>query len=135
MADARALRDLAQEVERLSKEGDFDVECRILTTLYPQVEVMHGIALWTEGALGGTRIRVDSYTRSIDAAAALMPAGLAIKVERDPSVPSAPWRVQATRVDRPPHYVVNGHARTEALARTAAGLRAIAADLGGETDG
>lgn len=67
MADARALRDLAQEVERLSKEGDFDVECRILTTLYPQVEVMHGIALWTEGALGGTRIRVDSYTRSIDA--------------------------------------------------------------------
>lgn len=125
MADARVLRDLAEEVERLPKEGSFDVECRILTTLYSQVEVMHGVATWTEGDCGGTRIRIDNYTRSIDAAADLMPAGWSpeiVKVQR---------RCRAMGIPCPGGVSVVGFGATEALARTACALRALAADLEG----
>lgn len=117
MADARALRDLAEEVEGLGGP-DREVEKRIWRALNPH-------------AYGFSANQAVAHTGSIDAAADLMPAGVAITIAHDPAVPGSPWRVQAVRVDRAPHYVVNGHAATEALARTACALRAIAADLEG----
>lgn len=132
--DGEMMRALADEVEGSDALGAHDLDLRIVAATQA-VEIRDGLPWWIGGgALSGQVVRTPHYARSVDDAAALMPAGVAIKIEHDPSVPGAPWQVQAVRVDRPPHYVVNGHARTEALARTAAGLRAIAADLGAETD-
>lgn len=120
---AEALRALADEVEGLPTQGNFDVECRILTTLFPEIDVTHGVATWTSGGSAGTRISIPAYTRSIDAAAALMPDGWS------PEIIKVQHRWRAMGIPSPGGIAVVGFGATEPLARTACALRAIAADI------
>ena len=120
---AETLRALADEVEGLPMQGNFDVECRILTTLFPEIDVTHGVATWTSGGSAGTRISIPAYTRSIDAAAALMPAGWFVDIE----IGAGRGLVEA---DAPgDRYAFCDVPGPEAIMRTACALRAIAADI------
>lgn len=132
MADAQVLRELADEVESLSKEGSFDVECRILTALYPQVHVAGGVALWIDEDRPAVRVRIRSCTRSIDDAADLMPEGWFASVRQTLDGVWSTWARRAVPLGMQPEPP-RGCARTEALARTACALRALAADLEGKT--
>lgn len=116
MADAQVLRDLALTVEGLNG-GSVAVDADIRG------------ALRSYGPLVGLSV---CPTHRLDDAAALMPEGWFIRVEKNshnwwhcfarPRAYSEPWAHGST-------------AATEALARTACALVVIAADLEGKTDG
>lgn len=110
MADAQALRDLAQEVEGLDGPSR-ETEKRIWRALNPH-------------AYGFSANQAEAYTGSIDAAAGLMPERWSPEIVHRGNL----WRVWG----RPSSGIcVFGHGTTEAVARTACALRAIAADLEG----
>ena len=114
MADARVLRDLAEEVERLDGPNR-ETEKRIWRALNPH-------------AYGFSANQAEAYTGSIDAAAKLMPAGLFTTASR---MLDGGWNIHARRplplLEQP--EVPRAVAATEPLARTACALRALAADL------
>lgn len=118
MADARVLRDLAEEVERLDGPNR-ETEKRIWRALNPHA---YGFAVNQAGA----------YTGSIDAAAGLMPDGWFVKVMKN----NHNWWVCVAKSRA--YNEAWGYdtiAATEALARTACALRALAADLEGADAG
>lgn len=124
-ADPTALRLLAEEVEKLTG---------------PSREVALRIHQAMEWLRSGVRPAMpadeDIYgehphvTRSIDAAAALMPDGWRDGVERCPFSGSRQRRWEAV-ADRGEFPMIVAAAATEPLARTACALRAIAAEMEG----
>ena len=128
VGDARVLRELAEEVERLSKEGSFDVECRIIPALFPEINVTAGVATWMSKWTPGTRVKIPSYTRSIDAAMAMKPKRWRLANLREEPTEIGGWHAAGHRPS-PGVAVESGTARTAALAIAALWLRALAADL------
>ncbi|MBK8246247.1 MAG: hypothetical protein IPK85_02390 [Gemmatimonadetes bacterium] len=111
MADARVLRDLAQEVERLDAPCD-DMDARIGRAI--------GLDIRPKGDWSGA----PHFTAALDAAAGLMPERWCPEIVHRGNL----WRVWG----RPSSGIcVFGHGTTEAVARTACALRALAADLEG----
>lgn len=137
-ADPTALRLLAEEVEKLTGRGSFDIECRIVGALYP-VRIDGASAIWTEDGMAGTRSRIPAYTRSIDDAAALMPAGWWVDIEAPSDdvpdrglVEARRWQDVGDNGERHELYEFCDVPSTEAIMRTACALRAIAAEREGK---
>lgn len=139
MTDAETLRALADEVEGLGgadEEMDARVTAAIGALLDPYPAAVQGVVRYeaklhrkkwiVARALNGTPItdfRVRQCTSSIDAAAALMPAGWL------PEIVKVHHRWRAMGIPSPGGIAVVGFGATEPLARTACALRAIAADI------
>ncbi len=127
MADAQALRELADEVEGLpgpSRQTDPRIERAVHGSVPLHWAARGGVI--TDG-LDDRNDFIARYTGSIDDAAKLMPPGWSGKVEFSAQrVVAHAWHAE--------HRGVRVEARTEPLARTACALRALAADLEGKTD-
>lgn len=133
MADARILRDLAEEVERLEMPIRA-INLRIWRACAPgdaeraywnqRPMISKGTPDDEAAAIAWGRVTPPEYTRSIDAAAKLLPGRWSpeiVKVQHR-------WRARGI----PPGGIsVVGFGATEPLARTACALRALAADLEG----
>ena len=141
MADARVLRDLAEEVEGLSGPSD-EMDARITAALCPMIDryqqLVSGAVVYeatffrrewvVSRTLDGDRLHnfpVRLYTGSIDAAAKLLPG------RWSPEIVKVHHRWRAMGVPSPGAVSVVGFGATEALARTACALRALAVDLEG----
>lgn len=128
MTTPEDLRQLAEEVEKLegpSRKMDARVHAIALVVVHGAPADRHDeIAGATRRALADWREKdIPIYTSSLDAAASLMPKGWHVHVG-GPS-DSGRWGVSAGRMTRP-YLLCNTYAGTEALARTAAALRARA---------
>jgi hypothetical protein len=116
MADARVLRDLAEEVEGLDGPNR-ETEKRIWRALNPH-------------AYGFSANQAEAYTGSVDAAMTMKPPRwrLANFQEEPPEIGG--WRATGHRAS--PGVAIEGAAaKTASLTVTALWLRALAADLEG----
>ena len=115
MDDARVLRELAEEVERLSGPCE-GMDARICNAVGVPCDEWPPI--------------IPSYTRSIDAAMAMKPKRWRLANLREEPTEIGGWHAAGHRPS-PGVAVESGTARTAALAIAALWLRALAADLEG----
>ena len=119
MTDAKVLRELADEVERLDGSSR-DMDARIWLAMHPESGAFNAGPLYLGYIAHGDwprPMRAPSCTDSVDVAADLMPAAWRRRI--DIFAKGGRGREE------------DGRAKTEALARTACALRALAADLEG----